>query len=353
MSRSLGDLYARAAREAIPLEVAIELTHRCNFRCRHCYIPDFEAPDLLTTGRVLELLEELAGVGTLRLSLTGGEPLLRPDWRTVARRARELGFQLTVLTNGSGVTDDVAEELARLHAVVDVSLHTMDRAAFERLTRRVGSFERVLAGIRRLRAHGVPVVVKVPQTSITPDDLEAVAAFAEEVGAICQSAPQILPRKDGSLEPLRYRLDPDRLAAYYGGPHGGCDLPAGDAADRDDLPLCAAGNRFACIQANGDVLACNVLPVVAGNVLERTFREVWEGSEWLRRLRSLRRRDLPVCSGCDAFVHCNRCHAEALLEDGDLLGPASAACARAAARERAAAARAASLPVLPAGRFSR
>ena len=53
-------LTVEAGKRCIPLEVSIELTHHCNFRCEHCYIPDFRAPDRMDTQRVLGLLEELA-----------------------------------------------------------------------------------------------------------------------------------------------------------------------------------------------------------------------------------------------------------------------------------------------------
>ena len=86
----LPKLVVEAGKRTIPLEVALELTHHCNFRCQHCYIPDFSAPDLLSTERILELLEELASMGTLYLTLTGGEMLLRRDWYEIASRARKM-----------------------------------------------------------------------------------------------------------------------------------------------------------------------------------------------------------------------------------------------------------------------
>ncbi|HSM51171.1 MAG TPA: SPASM domain-containing protein, partial [Thermoanaerobaculia bacterium] len=69
---------------------------------------------------------------------------------------------------------------------------------------------------------------------------------------------------------------------------------------------------------NGDLLPCTVLPLVAGSVLARPFAEVWREAPLLARLRALRRKDLPVCGTCAAFAACGRCHAEALLEGGDL-----------------------------------
>ena len=99
--------------------------------------------------------------------------------------------------------------------------------------------------------------------------------------------------------------------------------------------MCAAGTRSAAITADGDVLACAILPRTAGSLLTQTFREIWEGLPLLQLLRRVRRSDLTVCSSCNRYAACGRCPAQALLEDGDLLGPSSAACAYAAALEKA------------------
>ena len=103
---------------------------------------------------------------------------------------------------------------------------------------------------------------------------------------------------------------------------------------RFDGPLCAAGNRYANISAAGEVRACNSLPVVAGNVREKPFREIWEQSEWLKQVRSIRRKDLDTCNTCPKINYCGRCHAQALVEDGNIMGPSSSACSYADAVDR-------------------
>lgn len=322
MSR-LHAIYRDAARLAVPVEVMLELTHRCNFRCQHCYIPDFEAPDLLPTGRVLGLLDELAAMGTLVLALSGGEVLLRRDWLAVAQRARELGFDLHLFTNGWRVGEQEADAVAGLSATVHVSLYSLDEATFATITGRRGSLPRVLAGIEHLRARGVRTIVKVPLMTLNRGDVGAVREYAARVGAECQISPVILAKKDGDTAPLHLRVPLEEAYSEVGGPIGGCR-----PADLDG-PLCAAASRYCVITSSGDVMACNVLPGSGGNVRERPFREVWEGSPWLATVRGIRARDLHTCSGCSRLSYCGRCHAQALVEDGDLFGPATYARQRA------------------------
>jgi radical SAM protein with 4Fe4S-binding SPASM domain len=322
-----GALLARAASAHTPLEVCVELTHRCTFRCAHCYVADFNAPDLLPTPRILALLEELAEAGTLYLTLSGGEALARPGWDAVARRARELGFFLTVLTNGFLVDEAVADTLADLPARVEVSVYSTDEPVMDRITGCPGSALRARRAVELLNARGVAVEVKTPLMTLNRDALPGIAAWAGSIGVPFRAFSVIVARRDGDPAPLALRLRGEELRRFLAGPYYDCGEAR--AAGEDD-PLCAAGRRFCTVTPAGDVVGCTILPGSAGNLRERSFREIWERSPWLARLRSLSRADLHACRGCAWRSACSRCPAQALVETGDLLAPLPASCERAA-----------------------
>lgn len=332
MSGHLDRVYREAAARAVPIEVMLELTHHCNFRCGHCYVPDFGAPDRLPTARVLALLEELAAAGTLVLALSGGELLLRRDWLAIARRARELDFDLHLFTNGYLVGEEEAAAIATLDAAVHVSLYTLDAAKFDAFVRRPGAFERVVAGIGRLRAHGVRTIVKTPMMTVNYREIAALGAWAAERGCEFRASPFVTARKDGDLVTLGFRVPQAELVRELGGPVLGCfDL---DRVLEAEAPLCAAASRYACITSAGEVMACNILPGADRDVRATPFLEAWLGSPWLERIRNLRRRDLSECDECSRYAYCGRCTAQALAEDGDLTGPSRHARERAELAER-------------------
>lgn len=325
-------MFADAGRRAIPLDVSLELTHHCNFRCKHCYIPDFLAPDLLSTERVLHLLEELAEMGSMYLTLTGGELFLRRDWLEIATRARTLGFALRLFSNGALIDDAVADAIVPLHSAVEISLYAMNADIFDELTQRPGSFAKTIRGIERLRERDVPVMLKTPMTPSNADEVRAVGEYAESIGAEFRPAATIVAKKDGDLSTLDQRISVDRLRKHlhdtFSGPTTGCHAPVrlqkmGPSDPRQDGPLCAAASRYCNITSSGDVMACNVLPGSGGNLRDQSFREIWEHSPWLNEVRSIRRNDLHTCRDCDRLSYCGRCHAMALVEDGDLYGPST------------------------------
>jgi radical SAM protein with 4Fe4S-binding SPASM domain len=330
----LPKLIVEAGKRTIPLEVSIELTHHCNFRCQHCYIPDFSAPDLLSTERIHELLDELAAMGTLYLTLTGGEMLLRRDWYEIASRARELGFSLRLFTNGSTVDEEKADLIQTLYATVEVSLYSMDPEIFERITQKKGSFAKTIRGVELLRKREIDVLLKIPMMVYNVTGFEKVFEYAARIGATARADARIVAKKNGDLVTLQLRAQPEALLPLYRSGYTPCSIPEESPDPREGGPLCAAGNRYANIASSGEVRACNILPGVAGNLREQTFREIWEGSAWLQKVRSIRRHDLDPCNTCSKFSYCGRCHAMAMVEDGNILGSSSSACAHAELVER-------------------
>jgi radical SAM protein with 4Fe4S-binding SPASM domain len=99
--------------------------------------------------------------------------------------------------------------------------------------------------------------------------------------------------------------------------------------------VCNVGKSSFVIDPTGEVRPCAMLPMVVGDLTKQSIREIWDTSELLRMVRSIRWRDLHECAECDLRPWCVRCHGSALSEDGDLLGPSLIACENARARKAA------------------
>lgn len=328
-------LIAEASKHNVPLEASLEITHRCNFGCQHCYMPDFSSRDRLSTERILRLLHELADMGTLFLTLTGGEMLLRRDWLRIARAARTLGFKLRLFSNASLITPARADAIRELEAGIEISLYSMDPEVFERITGRKGSFARTVRGICLLRERDIEVLLKVPIMTLNWGVIGEVFEFAESIGADCRADHKIVHKRDGDRSPQRLEVPGRLLLSYFRGPYSRCSRPGEGNGAAADGPLCAAASRFVSITAAGEVLACNIMPGSGGNILESGFHEIWEASPWLNHVRSIRRKDLPACRECPKISYCGRCHAQALVEEGDMRLPQRSACAHAETLEEA------------------
>ena len=325
----------RSVAAAIPLSVHVDLTMRCNERCVHCYRVVESRPEL-TGDEVRALLAELAEAGTLYLTFSGGEIFLRGDVLDLIADAKRLRFDVRLKTNALRITGERARRLRELGVrQVDVSIYSVDPDVHDAVTKIPGSLTRSLAAIERLLALGVRVKINCPLMRSNIGGYREVRALADRLGVPCGFDPMISARNDGDTAPVLLRGSAAPISSACSATPRSipsrCRRRRPRSAPDLDEPLCGAGHNACYVSAYGDVTPCVALPVVCGNIRQTPFAEIWSDSHDMRRVRSIRVRDLHTCSGCTASAFCTRCPGQALVEDGDLYGPSSAACEHALA----------------------
>ncbi len=327
------DLFARAERRSIPINMMLELTYRCNERCLHCYLPETQglrptrAGEELTAAEWNRVLEELVEAGTLYLILTGGEVILRPDLLTIMKRARELYFNLELFTNATLLTPELADAWAELDvASVGVSCYSPDAVRHDRMTKLKGSFDATMRGVRLLKERGITVTLKSPLMRMNLANYSGLISLAEELGVAWKFDPMVLPRNDGSDVPTRLGLDDAGLERVY---RDEKIMPRGEliqSAPMDpSAPTCSAGRTSGAISPFGDVVPCIQWMVTAGNVRRQSFAEIWQGGEVMTQARSFTAADVKPCPDCGK-PHLMHCLGMSELERKDPLVPSTECC---------------------------
>lgn len=141
-----------------PLYVVWETTLRCDQSCRFCGTRAGRArDDELTTVEALDVVDQLAAMGTREVAMHGGEAYLREDWLTIVSRIRELGMDATMVTGGRGFTVELARE-AKAAGLTAVSM-SIDgvESTHDGLRGLKGSHASALRAMGWLRDAGVPV----------------------------------------------------------------------------------------------------------------------------------------------------------------------------------------------------
>ncbi len=136
-----------------PFSCTFEITERCNLSCVHCFInqPAGSQPARsreLTASQIGEILDQVVEEGCLYLVLTGGEILLRPDFPEIYRHAKKLGLLVTLFTNGTLLTPEMAGFLAEWRPWwIEITLYGTTQQTYEQVTQVPGSYERCKRGI--------------------------------------------------------------------------------------------------------------------------------------------------------------------------------------------------------------
>jgi MoaA/NifB/PqqE/SkfB family radical SAM enzyme len=268
----------RALLLAQPLGAHLELTYRCNWRCVFCYNPRHADLRGLRLTEWSAVLDDLRALGTLTVSLTGGEPLTYPDFLGIADAVRRRAMALRILTNGALVTNEMADAIAVLGPIgVEMSLHGARAETHDRATAVPGSFAAMLEGALRLRARGVPLLWKTPLTRLNEDELDGMIALAEAQGVPYHVDPTITPRDDGDAGPLAYAPSPAALDRLFRRLASAGKLPRVDRTD--DGLNCGLGRVTLAVDPEGNVYPCLQWRTTSlGNVREAPLRELWRTS---------------------------------------------------------------------------
>lgn len=201
-------IHRSAKKRQIPLRVMFELTYRCNFNCRHCYVPQSyrKREKELKTKEVFSILDQLADIGCFYLGFTGGEPFLREDIIQILWHAKRKGFEVIIYTNGSLIDEKIIDELKCLRPnKVDITIPAMSKAAFERISGVSDSRDKVFRAIELLYKKGINLGFKTCVLKENEDEIEQIQRFAQSLGVLHRLDDRLSPCLDGSKEPFRYR----------------------------------------------------------------------------------------------------------------------------------------------------
>lgn len=246
--------------ERFPFACQWEITCRCNLRCVMCYTDCFNRPEKireeLTTGEILRIMDELAAAGCVELCLTGGEPLTRPDFREIYEHAHARGFLITIFTNGTLLTEGIADWLAaRVPHRIEISLHSLMEDRFDGITRGKGSFQRCMNAVRLALDRKLPLVLKTTAMTVNKDEVLAIKRHVEGLGAVAYKlGVDMRPTLDGSEAPASLGLSPSELSEIT---RQDPELWTEVCRTQQPMPPCESGKRTFHIDAYGQLQLCS------------------------------------------------------------------------------------------------
>ncbi len=320
--------------EFAPSLVSWNLTKKCNLRCPHCYMEAGRAAAReLTTAECLALVEEMHALGTEMLILTGGEPLLRKDIYQIAQAASRLGIWVVMGTNGVLVTDRVADKMVECGVKgVGISIDSVDPARHNAFRGGRNAWQFSVRALEICRARGLEVLVQTTVMQENYDEIPALLDFAKDKGAwsfnlyflvqtgrgkgmtdLSAAATDAMLHRLVDLQDayrpmlVRSKCAPQFKQIAYARGRGGMESGG-----------CMAATEYCRITPEGDVTPCPYMTMVAGNVLEDSFSDIWRHADVFAELRDPARLK-GRCGACEFKTLCGGCRCRAYAATGDYL----------------------------------
>lgn len=332
-------LHRKASAARIPISGTFELTPVCNMACRMCYVrmtkqqQESIAP-LRSAQEWLALAAEAKKHGLLYILLTGGEPFLHPEFRQILTGLHQMGFVISINTNGTMIDESVVSWLLESPpSRVNITLYGASDETYARLCGNPKGFTQATRAIRLLTDAGFTVKLHCSVTPQNVEDFDRILDFALENKLHCQATSYMFPplRRDVSQVGSNDRLSPEdaayyaaRIEARLGGeetflqrteayvPPMSGDLEE-SCADVGDVMRCRAGRCSFWVTWEGKLLPCGMLPPRGeANVFEVEFLDAWQ--QVVQATDCIR---LPAkCSSCALKDVCHSCAAMVMTETG-------------------------------------
>ena len=284
----------------------VEVTDRCNLRCRHCYLGDAGSTDL-DPGILEALLDGFDDMGGLRLMITGGEPLLYPGFPALNEALAGRSFRPVLITNGTLLR---GEDIASLNfKEIQFSVDGLEEG--HDYMRGRGSFSRVMESLRAALDAGIDVSVATVIHARNLGELEVLGNTLSEMGVSAWNLEY--PVVSGRLEENPdLMLQPEEAAPHF-------ELEWGWGA-HEGAPGYACGAHLAAVEPGGRLVKCGYYREISGGSLDKGLRQAW--------------RDLPKmrlegeCAACELLADCGGgCRYRAQTTTG-ASGPDPLMCAR-------------------------
>lgn len=303
-------LEQNAYQNCIPLKGTFELTARCNFDCNMCYMHLTEE-QIQKQGRELsneewlDIARQAKEAGMLYLTLTGGEVFVRPGFRELYEELSQMGFLISILTNGYGINESVIEWLQETPpSVLRITLYGASDETYENVCGIKNGFSRVAQAVDLIKKTEIPFFMVSTLVKENQQDLEAMCAFANEKNVYFKVTTGVLKSNRGVERNIeQHRID--ILEAMN--PKLEEKIPIEDL-----LTVCGSYRTSFWITWKGDLQLCAFLKEPAIPVLLHQFEDAWK-----ILLQELAKIKMPEeCTDCNYSGFCIRCPGVMAVECG-------------------------------------
>lgn len=306
--------------------IDIELTKKCDLKCIYCYanagIPHIRE---MSTQKIKAIIDEASSLGAKIINLTGGEPLLHPDFFLISDYALRKRLNIICFTNGMNITKDVATELANKEVSVCAKLDSLNNETQDVLTGVQDSLPKILKGINFLLSSGyghgsLSFSVNSVATRYNVNEIPAVWRWARErsiIPSVSRAHPHGRAKSHNELllgtEQFRGLLMELQSIDRQYGYNWEVEIPWSHGK------ACRRYHVGCYVNVEGIVQPCSELELNCGSLVTDTLENILANSPIIKVCRNIEEHIKGACKDCSFKNKCYGCRALAFDFTGDYL----------------------------------
>lgn len=292
----------------------LEMTYNCNLKCIHCF-NEKNCENQIKFEDVRKSIDEAAELGTILITLSGGECTLNKDFIKIIEYIRKKKIAFEFFTNGQKLYDDneLFEKVISLYPLeVVLSLYSMNPEIHDKITGITNSHKKTLYVIKKLRENNINVRINCFLTKYNAYEYKEVEKFAKEnnTGLILDYKLIDNPTKSNS----DVRITKNQLLNILVDKESVLDIKNLKTKDTIDdfmnLGVCTAGYKSLLVNPNLDIYVCPVLKIPLGNIKSVSLKDIWtyKGTGInLKKIKSVKNKDLKQCFQEEYCKYCAYC----------------------------------------------
>ncbi len=315
---------------SFPLRVSLNITKKCNLRCKHCFSDSGDSDsNELTTKELFNLIDQMRSAGTFFLTIGGGEPLLRNDLFRVIKYARKNFIAVSIVTNGLLIHKEIAKKFNELNLkTITIGIDGLEKTHDQ--VRRKGNFRRAINKIKILRKYcqTATLAMRVTINSLNINEYKELIKLAEKLSLdVIRFTPILLLGRAKDNQDLL--ISQDKYIHFLENTQDlkskiELDLP-GESRIKINLPGkgmvhqdfgCHCGKEVCWITQIGDFYSCIFFGdnFKVGNIRNESFSDLWVKARNIVKLNGNK-----TCNSCSEYEKCRGgCRARALSEYKDI-----------------------------------
>lgn len=317
-----------------PLAVNLKITNECNLKCCHCIADSGQNSNReLTLNEWYKIIDDLKENQVFLIDITGGEPLIHPNFFDILSYINSKQFKITLSTNGTLINKKTAKILKEMNvSLAKVSLDGPDSLSHDKIRGVDGAFDNTINGILFLRENDIPVTIQSAISKLNYIYIDEMVNKCSKIGINGINFFTVVPggRAEGLVKEI---FSPEDFHAFLNKvihlqkKHKKIRILSESPLHqilknrqkkRSDTYVCLAGKVMLFVKENGDAVPCPYFFEPVGNLLNNKLVEIWSNSVLLSEIRQFNLLDVE-CQKCHFSTQCfGGCRAAAYYVTGSI-----------------------------------